>query len=72
MEYGHEIWYMEHRKFAQGRFASDSIKRIIKLHLMRVQEVKLEGHCTEPTGEYIFFSGKGNENHEVGSFFFFL
>jgi hypothetical protein len=22
--------------------------------------------CTEPAGEYIFFYGKGNENHELG------
>jgi hypothetical protein len=34
-----------------------------------VQEVRWEGGGTEPVGEYTFFYGKGNENHELGSFF---
>jgi exonuclease III len=32
-----------------------------------VQEVRWEGGGTEPAGEYIFFCGKGNENHELGT-----
>jgi hypothetical protein len=39
-------------------------------HLVGVQEVRWEGGGTEPAGEYTFFYGKGNENHELGSFFF--
>jgi hypothetical protein len=35
-----------------------------------VQEVRWEGGGTEPVGEYIFFYGKGNENHELGTGFF--
>jgi hypothetical protein len=35
------------------------------LDLLGVQEVRLDRGGTEPTGEYAFLYGKGNENHEV-------
>jgi hypothetical protein len=35
-----------------------------KLDLMGVQEVRWDKRGTEPAGEYTFFYGKGNENHE--------
>jgi hypothetical protein len=41
-----------------------------KLDLVGVQEVRWEVGGTEPAGEHIFFYGKGNENHELGTGFF--
>jgi hypothetical protein len=38
-----------------------------KLDLTRVQEVRRVGGGTDPAGEYAFFDGKGNENHELGT-----
>jgi hypothetical protein len=38
-----------------------------KLDLVIVQEIRWDGGGTEPVGEYIFFYGKGNENHELGT-----
>jgi hypothetical protein len=38
-----------------------------KLDLVGVQEVRWEGGGTEPAGEYTFFYGKGNENHELST-----
>jgi hypothetical protein len=37
-----------------------------KLDLVGVQ-VRWEGSGTKPVGEYIFFCGKRNESHELGT-----
>jgi hypothetical protein len=42
-----------------------------KLDLVVVQEVRWEGGGTEPAGEYTFFYGEGNENHELGTVYFY-
>jgi hypothetical protein len=41
-----------------------------KLDLVGVQEVRWEGGDTEPAGEYTFFYGKGNEDHQLRILFF--
>jgi hypothetical protein len=41
-----------------------------RLDLVGVQEVRWEGSSTESAGEYTFFYGEGNKNHELGTAFF--
>jgi hypothetical protein len=38
--------------------------------LLGVQEVRRDRGGTEPAGEYSFFYGKRNEEHELGTGFF--
>jgi endonuclease/exonuclease/phosphatase family metal-dependent hydrolase len=40
-----------------------------KLDIVGVQEVRWDKSGTEPTGEYTFIYGKGNENHEFSTDF---
>jgi hypothetical protein len=64
MEYGYEIWDLECQKSVHGGFTNDSIKRT-------KEEARWEGSGTKLSGEYTFFYGTENGNHELSTSFFF-
>jgi hypothetical protein len=65
-----EIWILR-RLYRAGSLMTVSRELSnYKLDFVGVQEVIWEGGGTKPAGEYTFFYGKGNENHELGRVFF--
>jgi hypothetical protein len=66
-EYGHEIWNVERKEYRVGSLMTVSWEMSRdRLDLVGVQEVRWEGSGMAPAGEYTFFYGKRNENHELG------
>jgi hypothetical protein len=62
-EYGYNILIMKCKEFRLRELAT------YKFDLVGVQ-VRWEGGDTKLAGEYTFFYGTGNENHELGMHFY--
>jgi hypothetical protein len=55
-----------------GRLSKDSVQvrgsfQIFVTFIFFGEDVRWEGGDTELEGEYTFFYGKGNENHDLGT-----
>jgi len=67
MEKVYGIWYTLYRSSSHTAAAKELAR--YKLDLVGVQEVRWDKGGTVRIGDYIFFYGKGNKNHQLGTSF---
>jgi hypothetical protein len=67
MEKGYEIQNLECEEFVQVRSLMTIFRELerYKLDSVGVQEVRCDKECTAKAGDFTFFYGKGNENHQL-------
>jgi hypothetical protein len=72
MAKGQEIWYMPCKEPVYVNSFKTVAREFAwyKLDLICIQELRRDKGCTVRAGDFIFFYGKGNENHKFGTGFF--
>jgi hypothetical protein len=58
---------VEFKEFVWGGLPNDNFEGTIQKLVLVGRQVRCEGCCIEPAGEFTFFYRKRNENHELGS-----
>jgi hypothetical protein len=62
---------MEYYMHGSLRTVAEEISKY-KLDLVEIREIRWDRGGTEAAGECMYFYGEGNENHELGTGFFYV